>query len=77
MAKRSFITATRFKGQVLERTCLEYVPEHASYEIGVHLLREALRTLRMGGVIRIVVPDLEDLVAGSFYDDLKRFDWVN
>lgn len=63
--------------KALERIYLEHVLEHVSYEIGVYFLREALRTLKKGGVIRIAVPDLEDLVAGYFQDDWKRFDWVN
>lgn len=63
--------------KALVRIYLEHVLEHASYEIGVYFLREAFRTLRRGGVIRIAVPDLEDLVAGYFHDDWKRFDWVN
>jgi SAM-dependent methyltransferase len=36
--------------------------EHLSRESGERLLREVLRVLRPGGVVRIAVPDLADLV---------------
>src|SRR5271169_4381037 len=36
--------------------------EHLTREQGVFLLREALRVLRPGGVVRIVVPDLKSVI---------------
>lgn len=66
------------RGDCLDRIYCEHVLEHVSFETGVFFLREARRTLRVGGRIRIAVPDLEDLVAGYFHQDWRsRFDWVN
>jgi predicted SAM-dependent methyltransferase len=66
-----------FPDTALDRIYLEHVLEHASYETGLEFLRDARRVLRPGGVIRIAVPDLEDLVRGYLADDWCRFDWVN
>lgn len=66
-----------FKRDFLDRIYCEHVLEHAPYETGVFFLKEAYRTLRPGGCIRIAVPDLEDIVAGYHNGDWKRFDWVN
>lgn len=38
-----------------------HVLEHLDREAGVRLLTECFRALRPGGIIRVVVPDLEDL----------------
>ena len=66
-----------FKSDALDRIYLEHVLEHATYEAGCGFLREALRVLAPGGVIRIAVPDLEDLARGYLHDDWReRFDWV-
>lgn len=67
-----------FGDETLDRVYSEHVLEHVPYETGVFFLKEAHRTLRPGGCIRIAVPDLEDLVAGYRNGDWKsRFDWVN
>lgn len=66
-----------FPDASLDRIFLEHVLEHASFETGLGFLREARRVLRPDGVIRIAVPDLEDLVRGYLADDWRRFDWVN
>lgn len=66
-----------FSDETLDRIYLEHVLEHATYETGVRFLCDARRVLRPGGVIRIAVPDLEDLVRGYLADDWRRFDWVN
>lgn len=57
----------------------EHFLEHLSVEQGKAAIREFLRVLKPGGVIRIAMPDLEDIVA-FFYDKnwkdlptLKRF----
>lgn len=66
-----------FSDETLDRVYSEHVLEHVPYETGLFFLKEAYRTLRSGGCIRIAVPDLEDLVAGYHNRDWKRFDWVN
>lgn len=66
-----------FGDETLDRVYSEHVLEHVPYQTGVFFLKEAHRTLRPGGCIRIAVPDLEDLVAAYHNGDWKRFDWVN
>jgi predicted SAM-dependent methyltransferase len=61
----------------LSRIYSEHVLEHVSYDVGLTFLREAFRVLEPGGVIRVAVPDLEDLVEGYVNSDWKtRFDWT-
>lgn len=67
-----------FGDGTLDRVYCEHVLEHVPYETAVFFLREVLRVLRPGGLARIAVPDLEDIVNGYHHDDWKsRFDWVN
>ena len=50
-----------------------HVLEHLSREDGRNFLKESVRVLRPGGVLRVVIPDLEDLC--RFYvDSLDRID---
>ncbi len=65
-----------FRTGTLERIYSEHVLEHVPYASAVFFLREAYRTLRPGGVIRIAMPDLDDLIDG-YQKDWRRFDWVN
>lgn len=66
-----------FRDACLSRIYSEHVLEHVSYEVGLAFLRETLRVLEPGGVIRVAVPDLEDLVEGYVQSDWRtRFDWV-
>jgi predicted SAM-dependent methyltransferase len=50
--------------------------EHVSYKTGVFFLKESFRTLTPGAVLRIAMPDLDDLIDG-YQNDWRRFDWVN
>jgi len=54
----------------------EHVLEHVPYETGVYFLRESHRVLRPGGVIRVSMPDLDDLVDG-YQSNWRRFDWLS
>ncbi len=66
-----------FPDGFLDRIYSEHVLEHVPYEIGLAFLKDARRTLKAGGVLRIAMPDLEDLVKGYYDGDWKtRFDWV-
>jgi predicted SAM-dependent methyltransferase len=65
-----------FKDNFLKRIYMEHVLEHVSYQTGIFFLKEARRTLKPGGVIRIALPDLDDLIDG-YCKDWRRFDWVN
>jgi predicted SAM-dependent methyltransferase len=56
----------------LKDSCLSYVYsehmiEHIPEDDGLHVLREAHRVLRPGGVVRITTPDLQKLIA--IYED--------
>lgn len=64
-----------FPEDYLERIYSEHVLEHVPYETAVRFLRSARRVLAPGGVIRIAMPDLDDLIDG-YTVDWKRFDWV-
>lgn len=65
-----------FKNNYLEKIYLEHVLEHVPYRTAVFFLKEAYRTLQHGSIIRIAMPDLDDLIDG-YQNDWKRFDWVN
>lgn len=41
----------------------EHMLEHFPYEVSIHVLRECLRTLQPGGVLRVAVPDVQKYVA--------------
>jgi predicted SAM-dependent methyltransferase len=64
-----------FKSGSLEMIYSEHVLEHVTYKTAVFFLKEAYRTLRAGGVMRIAMPDLDDIIDG-YLNDWKRFDWI-
>jgi predicted SAM-dependent methyltransferase len=49
----------------------EHVMEHFTYEAGLQICAELYRTMRPGGVIRIIVPDAERIVR-TYCDDPER-----
>lgn len=65
-----------FPSNYLERIYSEHVFEHLKYVDGVSFLKEAHRVLVPGGVIRIAMPDLDDLIDG-YCNDWRCLDWVN
>jgi predicted SAM-dependent methyltransferase len=65
-----------FPSRYLECIYSEHVLEHVSYRTAVTFFTEARRVLKPGGVIRVAMPDLDDLVDG-YVRDWHRFDWVN
>jgi predicted SAM-dependent methyltransferase len=67
-----------FPDRSLQRIYLEHVLEHVPYATALFFLKEARRVLQPGGVLRVAVPDLEDLALGYLANDWRqRFDWVN
>lgn len=50
-----------FEDGTVDAVYASHVLEHLDFEEGTRLLRECRRVLKPGGVVRIVVPDLEDL----------------
>jgi len=45
---------------------LEHVIEHVPFAGGVHFFKEAMRVLKSGGVLRLVFPAMEKLLAARF-----------
>ena len=64
-----------FNDNQLEVIYSEHVLEHVPYATGVFFLKEARRVLRPQGVLRVAMPDLDDLV-DSYQNDWQRMDWV-
>lgn len=64
-----------FPTNYIDRIYSEHVLEHVTYKTAVHFLREAHRILAPGGVMRIAMPDLDDLIEG-YSVNWRRFDWV-
>lgn len=64
-----------FRDESLRRIYSEHVLEHVPYQTAVFFLKEARRTLQPGGILRIAMPDLDDLVDG-YQHDWKKFDWL-
>ena len=52
-----------FPDQSLEAIFHEHLLEHMTLEVGLRMIDECYRTLRPGGVLRVVVPDATDLIA--------------
>lgn len=59
----------------LDRIYSEHVIEHVPYAVAVRFFREARRALRPGGVMRIAMPDLDELVE-RYRDDWRNQDWL-
>jgi predicted SAM-dependent methyltransferase len=64
-----------FNNNHLDFIYSEHVLEHISYDIGGFFLKETYRILRPKGVLRVAMPDLDDLV-DSYQKDWRRMDWV-
>jgi predicted SAM-dependent methyltransferase len=64
-----------FDDNYLDLIYSEHVLEHVSFEVGTFFLEEAYRVLRPQGVLRVAMPDLDDLIE-SYQKDWRRMDWV-
>lgn len=51
-----------FPNKSVEAIFHEHLLEHMTLEVGLRMIDECYRTLRPGGVLRVVVPDATDLV---------------
>jgi len=65
-----------FENESLSLVFSEHVLEHASLSVGRKHLREVHRTLRVGGTVRIAMPDLDDIV-DCYREDWRKAAWVN
>lgn len=50
-----------FPDQTFDAVYHSHVLEHFTRDDGVHLIKECFRVLKHGGIIRVVVPDLENI----------------
>jgi predicted SAM-dependent methyltransferase len=53
----------------------EHLIEHVSFDDGTRMMRDWLRVLKPGGVLRMATPSIEDAL--TLYNDPKRFDRLN
>ena len=53
----------------------EHFIEHVSYEQALFVLKECFRVLKVGGVVRIATPDLDEVVA-KYQGDWKDQPWL-
>lgn len=65
-----------FPEENLEYIYSEHLLEHVRCDQGARFLREAHRVLRENGVLRVAMPDLDELVEG-YRNDWRRFDWLS
>ena len=65
-----------FSAGSLERIYSEHLVEHLSAAAAARFFRRAHRALAPGGVMRIAMPDLDDLVDG-YQRDWRRFEWLH
>lgn len=61
----------RFSDSHFDLVYLSHVLEHFSRSAGLKLLRECHRVLRSGGIVRVVVPDLEQ-IAKMYLTELQK-----
>jgi predicted SAM-dependent methyltransferase len=54
----------------------EHFIEHLSRENGLIFLKECYRVLKVGGVLRIACPDLDELIKSYLNDTWRELDWV-
>jgi SAM-dependent methyltransferase len=52
---------------------IEHCVEHISYHEAVRFFKEAYRVLRIGGVLRVIVPSITQIL---LCDDQEYFDWL-
>jgi predicted SAM-dependent methyltransferase len=55
----------------------EHMLEHMKVEQGLNLLRECHRVLKPGGVVRVAMPSLDDLIKKSYEGNWRDQDWLS
>ncbi len=65
-----------FNGNSVDFIYSEHVLEHLTFEEGEKVFREFYRCLKVGGVLRIAMPDL-DYVMQKYHADWKNQDWLS
>ena len=64
-----------------EETCdliyNEHLLEHLSVEEGISFLHECHRVLKKGGVLRIAMPSLDELIKNSYLNTWQDEDWLS
>lgn len=54
----------------------EHFIEHLSREDGLKFMQECHRVLKIGGILRIACPDLDQVIRGYVNNDWRDSDWV-
>ncbi len=65
----------RFADATFDCVYASHLLEHLHPDVAEHSLREAHRVLRPGGILRLAVPDLDQMVAAYDPADPDRFLW--
>ena len=65
----------RFDAETFDCVYASHLLEHLHPDVAEHCLREAHRVLRPGGVLRLAVPDLDQMVADYDPADPDHFLW--
>ena len=63
----------RFPDSTFECAYASHLLEHLDPDVAEHMLREVHRVLRPGGIVRLAVPDLDQVVAHYDPADPERF----
>jgi len=59
--KHNLLRGVPFKDDTFDLVYHSHVLEHFSKEDGIHLIEECYRVLKPGGILRIAIPDLEQI----------------
>lgn len=75
--KLDITEALPFDDNSCELIFTEHMLEHLSVEQGVAFLKECLRVLKNGGVLRVAMPSLDRLIQRSYDGTWREADWLS
>ena len=65
-----------FKDNTVSFIYNEHFFEHFTVEEGLQMLRDFYRVLKPGGILRIAMPDLDEIICGYQDNNWKEQEWV-